>query len=97
MPNSYLAVNKDGNDVREDMETSAETVEMVPEINQDMEEERNPEELPKGKQLCSEKLATKIHEIILKTVIHQLHKILIQKVHMTSYSLYCIFRGSLAC
>lgn len=95
MPDSYLVVNEDGHDVSEDMKTSAETVEMVPEINQDMEEERNPEELPKGKQMCSEKLATKIHEIILKTMIHQLHKILIQKVQMTSYSLCCIFPRSL--
>ena len=34
----------------------------------------------KGKQICLEPLATKIHGTILKSVIHQLHRILVQKV-----------------
>lgn len=56
------------------------TVETVPEINEAPEEEETSEELTKGKQLCSENLATKIHQVVLKTVISQLHRILVQKV-----------------
>ncbi|KAH3726396.1 hypothetical protein DPMN_052258, partial [Dreissena polymorpha] len=56
-----------------------ENVETIPEINEAVEEEGSAEELSKGRQLCSAKMATKIHESILKKVIPQLHHILVQK------------------
>jgi hypothetical protein len=52
--------------------------EAIPEINE--AEESTPVESEKGKHICSETLATKIHGTILKNVIHHLHKILVQKV-----------------
>ena len=64
-----------------------ENVETIPEINEAVDEEGSSEELSKGRQLCSAKMATKIHESILKKVIPQLHHILVQKV-VTCYREY---------
>ena len=52
---------------------------LPPEINAPMEEEL-PGESSQGRLLCTPKLATRIHEVILKQVITQLHSSLVQKV-----------------
>lgn len=58
--------------------TEGDSEKPTPEINEAAEEITIPD--TKVKQLCSVKLATKMHEIILQHVIANLHKILVQKM-----------------
>ncbi|XP_053397711.1 small subunit processome component 20 homolog [Mercenaria mercenaria] len=77
-PEEKPSIQPDQVDLQKDEETATEDAEEpVTEINE--EGETTEVELDKGKQLCSEPLATKIHGTILKSVIHQLHRILVQK------------------
>ncbi|XP_052810287.1 small subunit processome component 20 homolog [Mya arenaria] len=60
------------------LDSDEDDVEVAPEINEAVEEEVAGKSI-QGKLLCTPKLATTIHEVILKQVVAQLHKILIQK------------------
>lgn len=72
-----------------------EVEEPIPEINEEEETvTAEPDaESNKGRQLCSEVLATKIHGVILQSIIHKLHQILVQRVCFFTFILIEVVSG----